>query len=260
MTTLENDLRSTSAQPVEEELPSMTLMEHLEELRRRLVWSVVILIVGFLATWTFSDEIFAFLARPVQSALPEGDKLAFLGVTDAFVLYVKVALTAAVFLASPFLFYQFWAFVSPGLYRRERLAILPFAILSSLFFLGGAAFAYVVAFPLAVDFLIGVGQNFDPVITVERYFRFLLYVLFGLGVMFQLPILVVLLARLGLVTPRFLLRHFRWAVVIIFVLAAILTPTPDIVNLCVFALPTLALYLLGVLGAAIFGKKRSVET
>jgi len=310
-----------------DDLPRMTLMEHLEELRKRLIRSVIALIAGFCLCFFFVEEISEFLAQPVYAALaraealeagldveeaglgatagltrireeawpwlkavasgaeppakeakeaepsvpdegPSSDastdpeetlktnpKLTVLGVPDAFVVYVKVALLTSLFLTSPFLFFQFWAFVSPGLYRKERMALLPFAILSTFFFVGGAVFAYLVAFPMAVDFLIGVGKNFHVVVTADRYYRFLLFVILGLGVMFQLPVLVVLLARLGLVTPRFLLRNFRWAVLIIFVMAAILTPTPDVVNLCVFALPTIALYLLGILGAAIFGKK-----
>ena len=151
--------------------------------------------------------------------------------------------------------YQFWRFVSPGLYRRERLYAVPFVFLGSFFFLAGGAFAYYVAFPFAVEFLIEMGEAFEPTITVTHYFGFLLLIMLGLGLMFELPIVIFFLAQIGIVTPRFLMRHFRWAVLGIFIIAALLTPTPDVVNLCIFALPTIGLYLLGVAAAALVGRK-----
>jgi sec-independent protein translocase protein TatC len=239
-----------------EALPQMSLLEHLDELRRRIVYSLVGLTVGFLACWVFVDEIFRFLAAPIQRLLPEGTKLAFLGVTDPFVLYIKVALLAGVFAASPFLLYQAWLFIAPGLYARERRGALPFVVFGTLFFVAGGSFAYYVAFPFAVEFLLGVGVDFQPVITIELYFSFLRTVILGLGLMFELPIVIVRLAQFGLVTPRFLIRHFRWAIVLIFVVAAVITPTPDVFNLCVFAVPTIGLYLLGVGAAAVVTRRR----
>jgi sec-independent protein translocase protein TatC len=167
-----------------------------------------------------------------------------------------LAALAALFLTSPLVLYQVWRFVAPGLYKREKLHALPFIIAGSLFFIGGGAFAYYVAFPFAVDFLLGMGEAFQPVITVERYFRFLLYVILGLGLMFELPIFIFLLAQMGVVTPGFLIRHFKWAVLLIFVAAAFVTPTPDVINLCIFALPTILLYLLGVGAAALVVRKK----
>lgn len=237
-----------------DELQRMSLLEHLEELRTRIVHSLVALVVGFLVCWGFAEQIAELLARPVYSVLPEGERLVFLGITDPFILYVKVALLAGLFLAAPYVLYQVWRFVVPGLYRRERRYAVPFILFGTLFFLGGGAFAYFVAFPFALEFLIGMGAAFEPQITVERYYRFLLYMIFGLGLMFELPILIFMLARIGVVTPGFLMRNFRWAVLAIFVLAALVTPTPDIVNLCLFALPTMALYLLGVGAAALVGR------
>lgn len=241
-------------EPATDELQRMSLMEHLEELRKRLIRVLIALFVGFIACWVFAKQIAEFLAQPVYKVLPEGKKLIFLGITDAFVLYVKVALLAGLFLASPFVLYQVWRFVSPGLYTRERRYAFPFIFFGTLFFVGGGAFGYLVAFPFALEFLIEMGEAFDPQITVERYYRFLMYIILGLGLMFQLPIIIFFLARMGVVTPRFLMRHFRWAVLIIFVIAAIVTPTPDVVNLCIFALPTIALYLLGVAAAALVPK------
>jgi sec-independent protein translocase protein TatC len=204
--------------------------------------------VAFIPCWIFVRKIFDFLQRPLNEIRP-GEKLVFLGLADPFLLYFKVAALAALFLSAPLILYQLWGFVAPGLYRKEKLYLAPFLLFGSLFFLGGGAFAYYVAFPMAADFLLKMGEGFEMQLTVERYFSFLLTMILGLGMMFELPIVILVLAALGVVTPGFLLRHFRWAVLIIFVVSAIITPTPDIVNLCVFAVPALLLYLLGI-GAA----------
>jgi sec-independent protein translocase protein TatC len=229
----------------------MSLLEHLEELRKRLVYAVVALLLAMLACFGWAREICLFFAQPIYSMglLPPGQKLAFLGVTDPFVLYFKASLLAGAFVAAPVILYQMWAFISPGLYPKERRWAAPFVILGWLFFVAGGVFAYLVAFPLAVRFLLEMGKDFTAVITVDRYYGLLLTMMLGLGLMFELPILLTLLARIGLVTPRFLLRNFRWAVLVIFVVAAIITPTSDILNLCVFALPTIGLYLVGTAAA-----------
>jgi sec-independent protein translocase protein TatC len=236
----------------------MSLMDHLEELRSRLMWAIASLAVAFFPCWIFVDEIFAFLQRPIMKLLPPGKKLAYTGITDPFILYFKVAALAAVFVASPFILYQLWRFIAPGLYKHERRYLLPFLFFGSFFFLAGGAFAYYVAFPLAAEFLLKIGGAFEPVITIERYFGFQMTIILGLGLMFELPIVIFVLAAIGLVTPRFLMRNFRWAVVIIFVVAAIITPTSDILNLCVFAVPAILLYLLGV-GAAALVPRRTPE-
>jgi sec-independent protein translocase protein TatC len=242
------------AESQQEELPRMSLLAHLEELRTRIVRALIAVTIAFLGCWAFAEPIFQFLARPIYEFLPEGTRLAFLGVTDPFILYIKVAALAGLFVASPVVLYQVWRFVAPGLYRREKLYSVPFVLAGTFFFLAGGVFAYLVAFPFAVEFLLGMGEQFEPVITIERYFGFLMTVILGLGLMFEVPIMIFLLARLGVVTPGFLMRHFRWAVLLIFIAAAILTPTPDIVNLCIFALPTIALYLVGVGAAALVGR------
>ena len=252
------DTEADTSQPANE-LPRMSLMEHLEELRLRIVRSLIAVSVAFVFCWVFVEKIADFLAQPIYAALPEGTRLTFLGVTDPFIIYVKVAALAALFLASPFVLYQTWRFIAPGLYQKERRHALPFILAGSFFFLGGGAFAYYVAFPFAVDFLIGMGEAFQPMITVEKYFRFLLYVILGLGLMFELPIFIFLLAQMGVVTPKFLMRHFRWAVLLIFIAAALVTPTPDVINLMLFALPTILLYLLGVGAAALVVKKKEEE-
>ncbi len=241
--------------PAPEDLPKMSLLEHLEELRRRILTSLAAVAVAFVGCWAFREELAELLARPIYRVLPTGSRLVFLAVTDPFLLYFKMAALAALFAASPVLFYQVWRFVAPALYRREKRYALPFVACATLFFVAGGFFAYAVAFPFAVEFLLEVGAAFEPMITADRYFRFLLYVILGLGLMFELPVLIALLARMGVVTPSFLVRNFRWAVLVIFVAAALVTPTPDVVNLCLFAVPTIALYLLGVGAAYVLAPK-----
>lgn len=237
----------------------MSLFEHLEELRWRILWSLIALMVAFIPCWMYVDTILEFLKRPVEKINPD-QELVFFGIADAFLLKFKVAALVALFVAIPFLLYQFWRFVAPGLYRRERLYLAPFLLFGTLLFVGGGAFAYYVAFPMAAKFLLGMAEGFQVILEVQRYFSFLLTMILGLGLMFELPILILILAALGVVTPRFLLRNFRWAVLIIFVVAAIITPTPDVVNLCVFAVPALLLYLLGIGVAFMVEPKQPIDS
>ena len=239
-----------------EELDRMTLLEHLEELRKRLMWSGAAILLGFLVCWYWAQPLFAWMAVPITQFLPPGEKLAFTSLADPFMLYVKVAGLAGIFLASPILLWQFWMFVSPALYRHERRMVVPFVFFTTVFFLGGGYFGYKIAFPMAVRFLLTVGQDFRQVVTINEYFAMASKVILGLGLVFELPVLIMLLARFGIVTASFLLKYFRFAVLIIFIAAAVLTPTPDIPTQCVFALPMIGLYLLGVLVAWIFGNKR----
>lgn len=245
--------------PPPDDLPRMSLLEHLEELRRRILRSLIAVAVAFGLCWAFVEELFLFLERPIRTYLPEGQKLAIFGVPDAFLLYFKVAALAAVFVASPYVLYQAWCFIAPGLYRQERRWSLAFVLIGSFFFLAGGVFAYFIAVPFAIEFLLGLGERFEQVIAVDRYLRFEMTLILGLGVMFELPIFIFSLAQMGVVTPRYLMRHFRWAVLIIFVIAAVITPTPDVVNLCIFAVPTIVLYLLGVGAAALVQRRKRQE-
>lgn len=243
-----------------DDLPRMTLLEHLDELRRRILFSVVALFLAFLGCWYFARDIFAVLAVPITRFLPEGERLAFTALGDPFMLYIKVALLSAIFVASPVLLLQLWLFLRPGLYRHERRLAVPFIVFCTLFFVAGGYFGYRVAFPMVVRFLLSVGEDFRPVITVQTYFAMLSKILLGLGLVFELPMLIFFLARLGLVTARLLLRWFRWAILAIFVLAAIITPTPDVATQLVFAVPMILLYLLGVVVAAVFGRPREARS
>lgn len=239
----------------EEELPRMTLLEHLDELRRRLMRTLIVVVVAFFGCFAFAEQIYTFLAKPIE---PHVDQLVFDGVADPFIVHVKVALLAAVFVTSPYLVGQLWGFVSPGLYRREKRYAIPFIFFGSFFFIGGGAFGYFVALPFAVEFLVnmGVSSGWDADIRIERYLSFAVNVLLGLAVMFQLPIVIFMLSQLGVVTPRFLMRHFRWAVLLIIVLSAVITPTPDAVNMTIVAGPTVLLYLVGVGASALVQRRR----
>jgi len=325
----------------------MGFLDHLDELRRRLIHSAIAIVCFFIIAWFFSERIYNFLQIPVIDAIerynkvtpvnpttappepkegdiylytfpvqtkfsgatipagtttqvkykktdggkpslvtsapwlvgdslipadttlpttaevlknaisPNDNRLVIDTVAGGFNLYVKVSFYAAIFLAVPFLLYQIWAFVSPGLYSHEKNYVRPVMALGTLFFLAGAAFAYKVAFPRACDYLIGLtSQNFRPLIHADDYFELVTTIMLGLGLVFQIPTLTFVLARFGLVTPKLILKFWRYAVVVIMLLAAILTPTPDIANMLVFAAPMIFLYFLSVRIAWLFGKPR----
>ncbi len=237
----------------EDELPRMTLLEHLDELRRRILRTLIVVLVAFFACFAFADDIYKIIEVPIR---PHVDQLVFLDVTAPFFVYVKVALLAAVFVTSPYLVGQLWGFISPGLYRREKRYAIPFIFFGSFFFLGGGLFGYFVAIPFAVEFLIEMGSDWASMIRVDRYLSFVVNVMLGLAVMFQLPIIIFMLSQLGVVTPRFLMRHFRWAVLIIIIISAAITPTPDALNMTIVAGPTLLLYLIGVGASALVQRRR----
>ncbi len=211
--------------------------------------------VAFLGCWYFAPTIFRWLERPILEALPEGEKLAFTELAGPFMLYIKVALLAGIFIASPVILLQVWLFIRPGLYKSERRLALPFIFFTSLFFIAGGYFGYLVAFPMVVKFLLGVGEDFRQVVTIGTYFSMMSKILLGLAIVFEMPMLIFFLARLGLVSARQLVKWFRWAVLAIFFIAALITPTPDIATQSVFAIPMILLYLLGIVVAAIFGRK-----
>lgn len=239
----------------ERELGKMSFLEHLEELRKRLMWSFIALSVGFGVCWRYSDTIFAWMQKPLTQFLPNGDKLAYTRLTGPFFLYMKVAFFAGLFVASPFILYQLWLFISPGLYKRERRYAAPFILFASLFFISGGYFGYRWLLPATCGFFIETGKNFKQVVTVDDYFSFASMIILASGLVFETPILIFFLARLGIVTPAFLLQKSKIAIVLAFVIAAVVTPTPDMVTQTVLALPMIVLYFIGVGVAYVFGKK-----
>jgi sec-independent protein translocase protein TatC len=234
----------------------MSFLEHLEELRVRLIRSLLALLVGFALSWGFRERIFHLLTEPLRSAYP-GVKFIYTGPSEALMLYMKMAFFVGIFVAAPFILYQVWAFISPGLYPDEKSWAVPFIVMGSLFFLGGAAFGHRVLFPLTFRFLGEFGgedMTFMP--KVDEYYSFYSWFLLGLGLVFQLPVVIFVLARIGLVTPGFLVRQFKYAVLASFVVSAVITPTPDMVTQTLLALPMIGLYTLGILVAWMFGRTR----
>ena len=234
----------------------MTFLEHLDDLRKRLFYSFIAIIVVTVAAWFFHEEIYRILSRPVTQFLPKGEKLAFTTLTAPFMVYIKVSFLAAIFVASPFIFLQFWYFIAPGLYRKEKKYVTPFVFFTSFFFILGALFGYFIAFPFACGFFLRMGKEFQPVITVDQFFSLAVRILLGIALVFELPTLVFFLSRMGIITSRWMIKNFKYAVLVVFIVAAIITPSPDVINQSILAVPMLVLYGLGILIAFIFGKKR----
>ncbi len=230
-------------------LPAMSFLEHLEELRRRIIYSIISVAVGFIACWSFAERIYGVMQLPIVKVLRNNglpDKLVVLGPTDAFNLYIKIGLMMGLFVASPFVLYQLWMFISPGLYRNERRYVVPFMFSTILLFMAGGLFGFRIVFPAALDFLIKYGHQFTQMITVTEYTDLFLTIIIGLGVVFELPILVFFLSLMGVVTAGWMWRNLRYSILGIFTIAAIITPTTDIMNMCVFAAPMVVLYVLSI--------------
>jgi sec-independent protein translocase protein TatC len=234
----------------------MPFLEHLGELRTRILWSVAAIAVGLAISLAFTDRLMKLVRRPFDQAAP-GQKLVFVSPTEAFWVYMKVALIAGIILAMPMILYQIWAFIAPGLYSNEKRFAGPFVIVGSLFFASGAAFAQFVVIPFAMRFLVSFpGPDLVPMISVGSYVDFVLKFTLAFGVVFELPVAITLASRMGLVTPQALARNRKYAILINFVVAAALTPTPDIFNQALMAGPLCILYELGILAARVFGRPR----
>jgi len=237
----------------------MTFLEHLEDLRKRLWYSFVAIFVAVVPAWMFSKDIYEILAKPVTQFLPEGTKMAYTSLTAPFMLYIKVAFLAALFVTSPFIFLQLWYFIAPGLYQKEKKYVVPFVTLTTIFFLSGAAFGYFVMFPWTCRFFLNMGKDFNPVLTVDTYFSLTIKILLGVALVFELPTLVFFLSKIGLITSRWMIRNFKYSVLAVFIIAAVITPSPDMITQSILAIPMLALYGLGILIAFFFGKERQTR-
>lgn len=239
----------------EHELPKMSFLQHLEELRKRLIIASIAVGVGFLACWNYADKIFSWLEIPLVQFLPKGEKLVYTRLTEPFMLYMKVAFYAGLFAASPIILLQIWLFISPGLYKRERGYAAPFILMASAFFIGGGYFGWRVLLPATCGFFVQTGQQFQQMLKADDFFSFASTIILASGLVFETPILIFFLARLGIVTPAFLIQKSKYAIVLAFIISAIVTPTPDWVTCTALALPMIGLYYLGVLIAWVFGKK-----
>lgn len=240
----------------EDKLPFMT---HLEELRSRLVKSAIAVGVCFAAAYGFKERLFEILVQPLIQVMGQNDSLIFTGLPEAFFTYLKVAFLTAVMAASPVILYQFWMFVSPGLYRKEKKLLLPVVFLSTFFFLGGALFGYYVVFPYGFKFFLGfAGENLRALPSMKEYLSFASKMLLAFGIVFELPLILTAMARMGLVTADFLKKNRKFALLIFFVGAAIITP-PDVVTQIMMALPLMVLYEISIIGARIFARKSILD-
>ncbi len=232
-----------------------TFIEHLEELRKRLIISLIAVGIGFGICYIFSKEIFQLLMIPLQKALPKGATMIFTTPAEAFFTYFKVALLAGIFAASPVVLYQIWLFVAPALYSHEKKYVIPFVISSTLLFIGGAAFGYFIVFPFGFKFLMSFATDLiQPAPRLKESLSFCSMLLFAFGLTFELPLLILFLSKVGVVNARMLARNRRYAIVAIFIVAAILTP-PDVVSQLMMAIPLLILYEAGIWIAKIFGRR-----
>ena len=230
-------------------MPTMGFLDHLEELRRRLVYSIAAVAVGFCACWWKVEWIYDIMQRPIIEVLRANgmsEKLVYLNPTEPFNLYLKIAAMAGLFVTSPFVLYQVWMFISPGLYRNEKRYVVPFMVSTIALFMAGGYFGYKVVYPQALNFLVHFGRQFQPMITISEYTSLFLSIILGMGLIFEMPILIFFLALMGIVSAGFMFKNFRYAILLIFIVAAIVTPTPDILSMCIFAAPMVALYAVSI--------------
>jgi sec-independent protein translocase protein TatC len=245
-------LFTRSAPPADPE-GRMSFMEHLGELRTRIMRSLIGLLVGLAITLPFSEKIVDFLARPIKKM---GYTLVFTSPTEAFWVQMKVALMAGLFLAAPAILWQVWRFVEPGLHQHEKKYAVPFILIGSVLFIGGGAFSLFVVTPYALNFLLSYARpGLTPMITLQNHVDFLLKFTLAFGIVFELPLGITLLARMGVVNARMLARNRKYAILGAFVVAAVLTPTPDIFNQTLMAGPLILLYEVGIISARIFGRR-----
>ncbi len=226
------------------ELPGMSLMEHLEELRKRIVHSAIYLVLGFAVAWVFREKLVDVIQAPLKR---DGKSLNMIHPMDGMNLYIHASLAAGVILAAPFILYQVWLFIAPGLYQKEKRFVIPFMAATVGLFLTGAYFGYFWVLPSAVHIMLdNFGHKFTAVISIEEYTGFFLSIILGLGISFELPVLIFFLALFGIVSPKFLWKNFRYAILAIFIVAGIICPMPDPASMCIYAAPLLALYLIGI--------------
>jgi sec-independent protein translocase protein TatC len=239
----------------------MPLTAHLEELRRKLIISGVAWLVAFLACYTYAEKLFDLIAGPVRQALPKGTALVFITATEPFFTYLKIGALAGLLVALPVIFWQIWSFIAPGLYHNEKRYIIPFVLVSTLCFVGGAFFGYRFVFPMAFKVLIEFGTGsgeLNAMLSMGSYLSLSSKLLLAFGLVFELPVVIFFLARMGLVDYKMLARNRKFALLAAFVVGAVLTP-PDVFSQTALALPFIVLYEIGIIVARIFGKRREVE-
>ena len=233
---------------------------HLEELRKRLVACFIAIGIGFVISYGFKEKLFDILSHPLISVMGADDKLIFTGLPEAFFTYLKVAFLSGFMLAAPVILYQFWMFVAPGLYQKEKRLLVPIVFLSSVFFVGGALFGYFIVFPFGFKFFLGfASETIKPLPSMREYLSFSSKLLLAFGLVFELPLIITFLAKLGLVSVDFLKKNRKYALILFFAGSAILTP-PDVVTQIMMAFPLMLLYEISILGARVFGKKKAKQS
>jgi sec-independent protein translocase protein TatC len=244
------DARSVDSEsPDREAMPAMSFLEHLDELRKRIFHSVAAVAVGSVICWFYHEALVGYMQRPIVEVLRSyhlPEQLVYLNPTEPFNLYLKVSILAGLFLTCPYVLYQVWLFISPGLYRREKRYVGPFLFSTVFLFTAGGYFGYRIVYPQALNFLVHMGRQFLPMITIHEYADLFLTVILGLGLVFEMPILVFFLALMGVVSAGWMWRNIRYAILGIFIIAGALAPTPDITSMCVFAAPMLLLYAVSI--------------
>jgi len=252
----------------------MPLTAHLADLRKRIFISLIAILIGFIATFSYSEELFRFLTFPlryqvllsisspfvqlVEKNIKNNPTLVFLAPAEAFWMHMKVSLIAAVVLSLPVIFLQLWKFISPGLQHKEKKYVIPFVIITTAFFLIGAAYCYFLVLPFAMGFLLTYKtESMVPMLSVEKYVDFCLKFILAFGAIFELPIVIVFFTRMGFVSPKTLAKHRKYAILLAFVAAAILTPTPDVFNQTLMAVPIIVLYEIGILVSRIFVRRKT---
>ena len=252
------------AEPEEEDgMARMSFLEHLEELRSRLIWSIGGIGIAFVLCLLFSDQLWNIVFEPAGAALRalgvNPPTLKLISPTDAFqIMWMKVPILFSIFLASPWVLYQVWAFISPGLYKHERRYAVPFVVSSAGLFILGGLFAYFIAFRYGLEFLLGlgIGKGVDPSVNMNDYYDLFVDVILGVGVVFEIPIILFLLTLVRVVSPSFLVQHSRYAILAIVMLAAVITPTGDVFNLALFATPMILLFYVGIFAGYLLVLKR----
>lgn len=258
------------------EQKTMSFMEHLSELRKKIMVSLIAVTIAFLGTFNYSEYILQFIMFPLRYTLDfsvrkmymyyvysdklKNTKLVFLSPAEGFWMNMKIALVAAFIIALPVVFQQLWSFISPGLHSKEKKYVIPFIFIATTLFLVGASFCFFVVLPFALEFLLTykVGDYMMPMLSVGQYVDFCLKFILAFGAVFELPIIIVFFTRMGFVTPKTLAKNRRYAIVIAFIIAAILTPTPDAFNQILMAVPMIVLYEVGILASRIFSRKEAI--
>lgn len=244
----------------EREDTKMPLTAHLEELRKRLIRILIGVGIGFIGCWEYRDFFFKIITRPLADVLPKTSTMVFTGLPEAFFIYMKIAFFASLFITSPFTLYQIWKFISPGLYKSEKKYVIPFVASSSLLFIGGILFGYYIALPPAFKFFLEFSSDFlKPMISFREYLSLILKFLLAFGVCFELPVFIFFMAKIGIVNAAMLRKQRRYAILIIFIVAAILTPSPDALSQIIMAVPLMFLYEISIFLAKFAQRKRNKE-